>query len=81
MPLIFIFIFGLVYTILIMILYPLWNSNLLVNISLSLGFFTFIFWLKVQYTEPGFMIMPSDVSFLVSFNLNSLNILAPHASR
>ena len=72
MPIAFLVFFDSVYAILMLILFPVWESELAVYISLFLGMQTMVFWFKAQFSDPGFIRKPKEVDFLVSMTLTVL---------
>lgn len=64
MPIAFLVFFDFIYALLILILFPVWESEELVYFNLSLGVLTIIFWFVCQFSNPGFIEKPKGVDFL-----------------
>ena len=64
MPFAFFLAFALTYSILALMLFPVWQQEWKLYVCIILGFFTIIFWLMSQFSDPGFIAKPDDVDFL-----------------
>lgn len=70
-------LFDTIYALLMLFLFPVWQSGTVVYLNLAFGLVTLLFWFWAQFLDPGYVQKPKDVNFLVSnFMLNLIIVFA-----
>mmetsp|Transcript_17289 Transcript_17289/g.26677 ORF Transcript_17289/g.26677 Transcript_17289/m.26677 type:complete len:281 (+) Transcript_17289:1375-2217(+) len=64
MPIAFIATFDIVFAIMIVFLYPMWEGIHAIYITLVMGIITSVLWFAVQFSDPGYIHKPKDLDFL-----------------
>ena len=66
MPFAFLTFFNLIFLILFLFLFPRWTNKWSVYLITGSGLITMVFWFSTQFSNPGFIVKPKEVDFLVS---------------
>lgn len=67
MPAVFLFIIFLIYTLMFTLVFPYWKNDWMIYINCAFGLSSLFFWIILMCSDPGFIIKPHDIEFLVSF--------------
>ena len=65
-------LFDTIYALLMLFLFPVWDSGTVVYLNLALGLATLLSWFWAQFLDPGYVQKPKGVDFLVSSILDQL---------
>jgi len=67
MPSVFLFIILLIYSMMFTFVFPYWKDIWLIYVNCALGFLSIFFWIISMCSDPGCIVKPHDIEFLVSF--------------
>ena len=66
MPIAFLVFFDSIYGLALLFLFPIWQDEQRVYLTSFLGFMTIVFWFLTSFSNPGVIMKPREMDFLVS---------------
>ena len=66
MPIAFLVFFDSIYGLATLFLFPIWKDEWRVYMTNLLGFLTIVFWFRTSFSDPGIILKPREIDFLVS---------------